>query len=146
MFQFLLLFFVAWFGCCHLPLCLDILCVFSSATRLPPLSPSARAFSWNEFKSLWGSDKMIVCEEFVNRGLPLVHIDEKFLFYTNIVERMNSNRYYHDFGPIRINLHALMRSSCAHVVEWKNTLGNILTEKTLTNLHRTQKYVTVKSK
>lgn len=79
----------------------------------------------------------------MSRALPLVRIDEKFLYYTNIVERMNNNHFYYDFGPIRINLHSLINSSRAHVVEWKNTLGTILTEKTLSNLETAQIYITV---
>lgn len=84
-----------------------------------------------------------MCGEFVCRGLPLVHIDEKFLFYTNIVENMNTIRPYHDIGPIRVNLHSLIDSIRAYAVDWKNTLGEMLIEKTLKTLKLLQKRMTV---
>lgn len=77
---------------------------------------------------------MIVCEKFVSRGLPLVHIDEKFLFYTNIVERMDTIQPFHDIGPIRLNLYSLIGNIRAYAIDWKNTLGKILIEKTLNTL------------
>lgn len=83
---------------------------------------------------LWKSDKMIVCEKFVNRGLPLVHIDEKFLFYTNIVEHMDTIQSFHDIGPIRLNLYAIIDSIRGYAIDWKNTLGEILIVKTLKTL------------
>lgn len=100
--------------------------------------------SWNEYEALWTSDKMIVCEEFVNRGLPLVHIDEKFLFYTNIVECMDTIQPLHDIGPVRVNLNALIDSIRSYAVDWKNTLGEILIEKTLKTLKTLQKRMTVR--
>lgn len=86
---------------------------------------------------------MIVCEKFVSRGLPLVHIDEKFLFYTNIVDRMDTIQPYHDIGPIRLNLHALIGNIRAYAVDWKNTLGEILIVRTLKTLKTLQKQMTV---
>lgn len=100
--------------------------------------------SWNEYEALWTSDKMIVCEEFVSRGLPLVHIDEKFLFYTNIVECMDTIQPLHDIGPVRLNLNALIDSIRSYAVDWKNTLGEILIEKTLKTLKTLQKRMTVR--
>lgn len=86
---------------------------------------------------------MIVCEKFVSRGLPLVHIDEKFLLYTNIVERMDTMQTFHDIGPIRLNLRSLIDSIRAYAVDWKNTLGEILIEKTLKTLKALQKHMMV---
>lgn len=101
--------------------------------------------SWNEFETLWTSDKMIVCEKFVSRGLPLVHIDEKFLLYTNIVERMDTIQPFHDIGPIRLNLRSLIANIRAYAVDWKNTLGEILIEKTLKTLKTLQQYMMVRA-
>lgn len=86
---------------------------------------------------------MIVCEKFVSRGLPLVHIDEKFLFYTNIVERMDKIQQFHDIGPIRLNLHSLIGNIRAYAIDWKNTLGKILIEKTLNTLRTLNKQMMV---
>lgn len=86
---------------------------------------------------------MIVCEKFVSRGLPLVHIDEKFLFYTNIVERMDTVQPFHDIGPIRVKLHTLIGNIRAYAVDWKNTLGDILIERTRKSLKALHKQMTV---
>lgn len=99
--------------------------------------------SWDEFETLWTSDKTIVCEKFVSRGLPLVHIDEKLLFYTNIVERMDSIQPFHDVGPIRVNLRLLIDSIRSYAIEWKNTLGQLLIEKTVNTLRSLQTHMTV---
>lgn len=72
--------------------------------------------------------------KFVSHGLPLVCVDEKFLFYTNIVDRMDATERHHDVGPIRINLGSLINSVRAHAIEWQNTLGKILTDETKANI------------
>lgn len=46
-------------------------------------------------------DKNAICEKFVNRGLPLVKLDEKFLFYTQIVEDLENHKPYFDIKSVR---------------------------------------------
>ena len=75
-------------------------------------------------------EKVSVCEKFLNRGLPLARLDEKFIFYTQIVNDLEKHKSYHDIKSIRINLQPLIKSIIDHAVEWRNTLGNILAEKT----------------
>lgn len=87
---------------------------------------------------------MLVCEKFVSRDQPLGHIDEKFLLYTNIVERMDTMRRFHDIGTIRLNLYTLIDSIRAYAVDWKNTLGEILIEKTLKTLKILQHHMSVR--
>lgn len=76
----------------------------------------------------------MVCERFVSRNLPLVRLDEKFLFYTQIVDDLSRMSPYHDIRGIRINLMPLIDSICEHAVEWRSTLGRILAERTYQNL------------
>lgn len=80
------------------------------------------------------NDKMAICKKFISRGLPLVKLDEKFLFYSNIVDQLQNTLPYHDIGPIRVNLQSLIESICEHAIDWKNTLGQILAERTLGNI------------
>lgn len=87
---------------------------------------------------------MLVCEKFVSRDQPLGHIDEKFLLYTNIVERMDTMQRFHDIGTIRLNLHTLIDGIRAYAVDWKNTLGEILIEKTLKTLRILQQHMSVR--
>lgn len=43
---------------------------------------------------------------------------------------MDATKRYHDIGPVRINLDSLINSVRAHAVDWKNTLGKVLTDET----------------
>lgn len=93
-----------------------------------------RKLQRNKYKTLWISDKTTICTKFVSSGLPLVRVEEKFLFYTNIVDCMDATKRHHDIGPIRINLDSLINSVRAHAIEWKNTLGKLLSDETKTNI------------
>lgn len=75
-------------------------------------------------------DKQVFCEKFINKGMKLVILDEKFLYYTQIVEDLGKVRSYYDCKSVRINLKPLIDSICSHAVEWRNTLGRILAERT----------------
>ncbi|XP_058811885.1 dynein axonemal heavy chain 10 isoform X1 [Topomyia yanbarensis] len=85
---------------------------------------------WQKYKNLWMYEKMSVCEKFLSQNLPLVRLDEKFIFYTQIVNDLERHRPYHDLKSIRINLQPLIKSIIDHAVEWRNTLGNILAART----------------
>lgn len=90
--------------------------------------------SWKKYQSLWLYDKVLICEKFVNRNLPLVRLDEKFLFYTQTVADLRKAKTFYDVKGIRINLQPLIDSICDHATEWRNTLGRILAERTHQNL------------
>lgn len=88
-------------------------------------------------------DKTAICEKFISRGLPLVKLDEKFLFYTEIIEHLQKLLPYYDIGPIRIDLQLLITSICEHAIDWKDTLGRILAEKTQQNLLNLRHHIKV---
>lgn len=88
-------------------------------------------------------DKTLICEKFVNRNLPLVRLDEKFLFYSQIVEDLRKIKTYQDVKGIRINLQPLIESICDHATDWRNTLGRILAEKTFQNLISLKEHIQV---
>ena len=56
---------------------------------------------WNKYRSMWTFDKVAICERFVNKGLPLIRLDEKFLFYMQVISELESLRPFHDVPPIR---------------------------------------------
>ncbi|KAL1383973.1 hypothetical protein pipiens_013086, partial [Culex pipiens pipiens] len=85
---------------------------------------------WQKYKSLWMYEKMSVCERFLAQNLPLAQLDEKFIFYTQIVNDLERHRPYHDIKSIRINLQPVIRAIVDHAVEWRNTLGHILGDRT----------------
>ncbi|KAG5670791.1 hypothetical protein PVAND_001030 [Polypedilum vanderplanki] len=85
---------------------------------------------WHKYKSLWMYDKNVVCDKYLNRRVPLVRLDEKFIFFTQIINDLESVKPYYDIKSIRINLQPLIRSIIEHAVEWRNTLGNFLSERT----------------
>ncbi|XP_055533348.1 dynein axonemal heavy chain 10 [Wyeomyia smithii] len=85
---------------------------------------------WQKYKNLWMYEKMSVCEKYLAQNLPLARLDEKFIFYTQIVNDLERHRSYHDIKSIRINLQPLIKSIIDHAVEWRNTLGKILSDRT----------------
>jgi dynein heavy chain len=75
-------------------------------------------------------DKNVVCDKYLNRRVPLVRLDEKFIFFTQIINELENVKPYYDIKSIRINLHPLIRAIIEHAVEWRNTLGNMLSDRT----------------
>uniref|UniRef100_A0A182K9N1 Dynein heavy chain linker domain-containing protein n=1 Tax=Anopheles christyi TaxID=43041 RepID=A0A182K9N1_9DIPT len=73
---------------------------------------------------------MSVCEKFLNQNVSLAQLDEKFIYYTQIVNELERHKPFHDIKSIRVNLKPLIRGIVDHAVEWRNTLGNILAERT----------------
>lgn len=96
---------------------------------------------WRKYQALWKYDKVLICEKFVNLNLPLVRLDEKFLFYTQTVEDLRKAKTYYDVKGIRINLQPLIDSICEHATDWRNTLGRILAERTQQNLIALKEHV-----
>lgn len=75
-------------------------------------------------------DKNVVCDKYLNRGIPLVRLDEKFIFFTQIINDLENVRPYYDIKSIRINLRPLIQAIIEHAVAWRNTLGNMLSDRT----------------
>lgn len=75
-------------------------------------------------------DKNVVCDKYLNRRIPLVRLDEKFIFFTQIINDLESVKPYYDIKSIRINLQPLIHAIIEHAVEWRNTLGNMLSDRT----------------
>lgn len=86
--------------------------------------------SWHKYKSLWMYDKNVVCDKYLNRGIPLVRLDEKFIFFTQIINDLENVKPYYDIKSIRINLRPLIQAIIEHAVDWRNTLGNMLSDRT----------------
>lgn len=89
---------------------------------------------------------MSVCEKYLSQNLPLVRLDEKFIFYTQIVNDLERTRPYHDIKSIRINLQPLIKSIIDHAVEWRNTLGNILADRTRVQMVELNEHMQVSAK
>ncbi|XP_055585528.1 dynein axonemal heavy chain 10-like [Uranotaenia lowii] len=85
---------------------------------------------WRKYKNLWTFEKLSVCEKFLSQNLTLVRLDEKFIFYTQIVNDLERHSAHHDIKSVRINLQPLIRAIIDHAVEWRNTLGHILANRT----------------
>lgn len=90
----------------------------------------SRLYSWHKYKSLWMYDKNVVCDKYLNRGIPLVRLDEKFIFFTQIINDLENVKPYFDIKSVRINLRPLIHAIIEHAVEWRNTLGNMLSDRT----------------
>lgn len=75
-------------------------------------------------------DKKVICDKYLNRGIPLVRLDEKFIFFTQIINELENVKPHHDIKAIRINLRPMIQSIIEHAVEWRNTLGNMVASRT----------------
>lgn len=75
-------------------------------------------------------DKNVVCDKYLNRGIPLMRLDEKFIFFTQIINDLENVKPYYDIKSIRINLRPLIHAIISHSVDWRNTLGNMLSDRT----------------
>ena len=72
----------------------------------------------------------------MNRGVPLVQLDEKFTFYANIVDELQQLPTYYDVQCIRINLKPLLDTICQHALQWRTKLGEKLAERTVINMDK----------
>lgn len=81
---------------------------------------------FRKYYNLWAYDKSTICEKFVTKKVPLMELDEKFTFYTNVIEELQHTPHYLDVGCIRINLRPLVDTIILHTQEWITTLGEKL--------------------
>lgn len=95
---------------------------------------NAYVVRWRNYQSLWLYDKAMICDRFLGRNVALVRLDEKFLFYTQLVDDLRQSRTHQDVRGIRVNLVPLLDSICAHAAEWSATLGRLLNERTYHSL------------
>lgn len=89
---------------------------------------------FRKYFNLWAFEKDIICQKFVERQVTLVEIDEKFTFYSTIVETLDQMRQYHDVRCVRINLRPLLESIKQHAQEWCTILGEELLQHVIDNM------------
>ncbi|SPP80284.1 dynein heavy chain 10, axonemal [Drosophila guanche] len=92
------------------------------------IASEAKGFvtQFRKYFNLWAYEKSFICQKFVQRQVTLIEIDEKFTFYSAIVETMASMRKHHDVKCVRINLKPLLESITQHAQEWCTILGEEL--------------------
>lgn len=76
------------------------MCSFGTTLSLGGLSDSLGC-RWTKYQTMWMYDKVAICERFVNKGLPLIRLDEKFLFYMQVISQLENHKPYHDVRAIR---------------------------------------------
>uniref|UniRef100_A0A1B0C4S3 Uncharacterized protein n=1 Tax=Glossina palpalis gambiensis TaxID=67801 RepID=A0A1B0C4S3_9MUSC len=91
---------------------------------------------FRKYYNLWAFDKETICDKFVDRGVPLVQLDEKFAFYANIIEELQQLPTAFNIQCIRLNLKPLLDSICQHAQEWCTTLGEKLAAKNVKNIDK----------
>ncbi|XP_017478046.1 PREDICTED: dynein heavy chain 10, axonemal [Rhagoletis zephyria] len=89
---------------------------------------------FKQYFYLWAFDKRAIAEKFINRGMPLVTLDEKFTFFANIIEELQLMPPYWNIKSIQINLKKLIDSICQHAQQWRATLGELLAKKASENI------------
>ncbi|KAH8382819.1 hypothetical protein KR009_005420 [Drosophila setifemur] len=92
------------------------------------IANEARGFvaQFRKYFNLWAFEKNVICEKFVEKDVTLVEIDEKFTFYSTIVETLATMPKYQDIKCVRINLQPLLDSIAVHAKEWRTILGEEL--------------------
>uniref|UniRef100_A0A1I8PAD1 Dynein-1, subspecies f n=1 Tax=Stomoxys calcitrans TaxID=35570 RepID=A0A1I8PAD1_STOCA len=91
---------------------------------------------FRKYYNLWAFDKETICEKYVDRGVPLVQLDEKFTFYANIMNELQQLPTYYDVQCIRINLRPLLDTICHHAQQWCTKLGEKLAQRTVANMDK----------
>ncbi|KAM7359342.1 dynein heavy chain at 89D isoform 2-T2 [Cochliomyia hominivorax] len=94
------------------------------------------AKKFRKYYNLWAFDKEAICEKYVNSGVPLVQLDEKFTFYANIMDELHQLPTYYDVQCIRINLKPLLEAICQHAQQWCTILGEKLAQRTIANMDK----------
>ncbi|KAH8257767.1 hypothetical protein KR038_000855 [Drosophila bunnanda] len=92
------------------------------------IAAEAKGFvsQFRKYFNLWAYEKGYICQKFVEKQVTLVEIDEKFTFYSSIVETLATLPKYQDVKCVRINLQPLLDSITLHAKEWCTTLGEEL--------------------
>lgn len=100
---------------------------------------------FRKYFNLWAFEKDVICQKFVERQVTLVEIDEKFTFYSSIVETLDQMRKYHDVRCVRINLSPLLESIKQHAKQWCTILGEELLQHVIDNMRTMRNEIKVSS-
>lgn len=100
---------------------------------------------FRKYFNLWAFEKEMICQKFVERQVTLVEIDEKFTFYSTIVETLQQMRQHHDVRCVRINLSPLLESIKQHAKDWCTTLGEVLLQHVNDNMRNMRNEIKVGS-
>ncbi|XP_049816413.1 dynein axonemal heavy chain 10 [Schistocerca nitens] len=89
---------------------------------------------WRKFRKLWMFDKTLTNERFAANNPTLLAYDEKFGYYTRVINEIQDIQPYVDIKSMRINLKPIINAVIHHATEWKAQLGQILAKKTKSNM------------
>ncbi|XP_041985040.1 dynein axonemal heavy chain 10 [Aricia agestis] len=90
---------------------------------------------WQKYQHLWGFDKALSCEKFVQKYDQIEKYDEKFFFFEDIIADLDGHVKFVDIGAVRVNLRPIIKQVQDHAQEWKNTLGECIVTKTRLNMY-----------
>ncbi|CAB0039667.1 unnamed protein product [Trichogramma brassicae] len=85
---------------------------------------------WKQRSELWTNDKIKECTKFVATNPTLQQFDEMFCYYDQIVTEINEKPDFFNISSVMVNLKPLKDSIIEHANDWKQTLGDMLQEKT----------------
>lgn len=80
---------------------------------------------------MWNRDKKKFIDKFVEDSPMLAQFDSKFIFYTDIATEMDEEPDYKIIQSIRVNKRPLLNQIKNHALEWKELLGESLTNNTV---------------
>lgn len=90
---------------------------------------------WLKYQHLWGFDKNLSCEKYINKYDQIFKYDEKFFFFEDIISDLDAHVKFVDIGAIRVNLRPIIKQVQDHAQEWKNILGQCIVNKTRMGMH-----------
>ncbi|CAH0724307.1 unnamed protein product, partial [Brenthis ino] len=90
---------------------------------------------WQKYQHLWGFDKNLSCEKYIQKNEQIQKYDEKFFFFEDIISDLDAHVKFVDIGAIRVNLRPIIQQVQGHAQEWKNILGHCIAAKTRMNMY-----------
>ncbi|CAH1165598.1 unnamed protein product [Phyllotreta striolata] len=89
---------------------------------------------WMSFKNLWSVDKVSVLEKLIQRTTNITVFDDKFMFWQEIVNKVNEYDPLTNVNSIQLNIKPLMETIKENCLEWKELLGTMIDENVIAKM------------
>lgn len=91
-------------------------------------------FSWRSVKTIWLSEKAIIIPQFIEQNVPLDLINSTLQFFEEMEMKYSALPFFRKLGVLGLNLKPLQQSVCCLLIEWRDSLGKAVLDKTLDDL------------
>ncbi|KAF4519979.1 hypothetical protein B566_EDAN005479 [Ephemera danica] len=94
------------------------------ATSSRPRTDVEFSSPWRKYKLLWQYNKGNTCILFADKNPSIVAYDEKLLYFSNIIQKLERSADHVDIGCVRLNLQPLLLEIRRHALSWKLHLAH----------------------